>query len=325
MAAFPHNKRLTSALAALLAAIPFCAWASPVVITLREGAEVTGPGLRLGDVARLAGGSPQLRAKMEALEVGAAPLPGATRRLDRDSVLLRLRGQRFPKGAFDLQGPKSVSVASASSSVSAEALLQAVRNAILEKSPWQPEDVTVEPTGSTADFNTPRGTVSLKAGVPARLRPGGTAAVPVEVSLNGKLYKSVPVTVRVKVMGDVMVAARELSRHQKIQAGDIRFERREITSLTATPLKEEDVIGKQVKMSVPAGKAIAPESVEDKPAVSKGDKVTVQVVVGSIRATLTGIARSSAQVGQAIRVQNPDSKKELTGKVIDKGLVEVEG
>jgi len=318
-------KLLPLLLAGILILLALPLYAAPVSITLKEGIEVTGSILRLGDVARVAGGPAGLRARLQALEVGAAPLPGGARKLDRDSIALRLRGQGVKRGDFELQGPKTITVTAACSPISGDDLLNAVREAILKKFAWKPEDIMVEPAGPVGGLKVPKGEVSLKAEAASELRPSGTTTAPVEILLDGRHYKSVPVTVRVKVMGDVLVASRELARHQEINPGDIRCERRELISPIAAALKPEDLSGKRTTRTIPAGRIITPECVEEIPAVSAGDKVTIQVTVGAVRATLTGIARTSAQVGQTIRVISVDTKKELAGKVIDKGIVEVEG
>ena len=46
--------------------------------------------------------------------------------------------------------------------------------------------------------------------------------------------------------------------------------------------------------------------------------------VGSLRVTAKGEAQQDGRAGEKIRVRNVDSRKEIVGRVVERGLVEVE-
>ena len=63
---------------------------------------------------------------------------------------------------------------------------------------------------------------------------------------------------------------------------------------------------------------------EEPPVVKSRDPVRLTVRVGGLRITALGEALQDGRVGQNIRVRNVDSNKMVTGRVLDRGLVEVD-
>ena len=89
------------ALALALALLPVIASAAPVQITLKSSAAVQPDAadfFTLGSVAGLSGGSAALRARLAAIPVGRAPLPGDVRHLTPGDLALKLRQAGFQPG-----------------------------------------------------------------------------------------------------------------------------------------------------------------------------------------------------------------------------------
>ncbi|MEW6045867.1 MAG: flagella basal body P-ring formation protein FlgA [Bacillota bacterium] len=72
--------------------------AARLVVELKPQAEVAGPAIRIGDVAVLVDGDPELWETVSRLEVGAAPLPGESRSISKAAIILRLRQARIDPG-----------------------------------------------------------------------------------------------------------------------------------------------------------------------------------------------------------------------------------
>jgi flagella basal body P-ring formation protein FlgA len=51
--------------------------------------------------------------------------------------------------------------------------------------------------------------------------------------------------------------------------------------------------------------------------------VKVQVICGDLTVIGSGISIGDGQMGQLIRLRNPDSRREFSARVIGEGLVEV--
>ncbi|HYH04903.1 MAG TPA: flagellar basal body P-ring formation chaperone FlgA, partial [Bacillota bacterium] len=71
------------------------------------------------------------------------------------------------------------------------------------------------------------------------------------------------------------------------------------------------------------GQVMSREAIQPVPLVAKGREVKVMVRGNGVLITLAGIATSDGWNGETITVINSDSKKEFSGRVIGKGIVEV--
>jgi len=80
---------------------------------------------------------------------------------------------------------------------------------------------------------------------------------------------------------------------------------------------------------LPAGQMIPPSAIEpsnaDNPILIKQhDPVKVVARVGKLCITVLAEAQQDGRAGESIRVRNVDSRKDVVGRVVSRGLVEVE-
>ncbi|MBE3599443.1 MAG: hypothetical protein IMX02_11880 [Limnochordaceae bacterium] len=109
------------------------AWATPapgggVQLALRAQARVEAPEVRLADVAELQGGDPEAWQQIAGIFIGPAPLPGLSRSISREFVVLRLRQARIidPAAVTWVPGPAEVLVERAGLPVDRERVVQAI-------------------------------------------------------------------------------------------------------------------------------------------------------------------------------------------------------
>jgi flagella basal body P-ring formation protein FlgA len=74
---------------------------------------------------------------------------------------------------------------------------------------------------------------------------------------------------------------------------------------------------------MPAGALVLPGSVLVRRAIEPGDHVTAVAVSGDIEVTASLVAADGGDPGDVIRVFNPDTRRDLRGRVVKEGLVEV--
>ena len=104
---------------------------------------------------------------------------------------------------------------------------------------------------------------------------------------------------------------------------------RAIDALGSCLTTKEITAGRKARHVLAAGQVILPNAGEpvtaDNPIlVRQRDLVKVAARAGSLWVTALAEAQQDGREGDRVRVRNVDSKKEIVGRVIGRGLVEVE-
>ncbi len=170
--------------------------------------------------------------------------------------------------------------------------------------------------------------VDVKGDAPAfreaRPDPAARLGKPMRFTLLMADGTALAATASVTVVASHAVVRQALARGQIVAAADVDAVRAE---LTGTPLGRMpaagDVVGTRVLRPMAAGTVILPAFVALRRTVEPGDAVTVVALAGAIEVTATFVAADGGDVGDTIRVRNPDTKKYLRGRVVKAGLVEV--
>ena len=295
------------------------------VVTVRAISEVAGPAIRLAEIAEIAAADSALVARLGAVEVGAAPLPGLSRPLFQGDILTRLRAARFDPRTVRLVAPPSIRVTRSAAQVPADSIVTAARAALGDPGP----DMQYEPLPLAARLYIAPGKVELRAGAPRGRPDGGTVTVPVDLVVPGAPTKTVDVAFRVRRTVEAVVAARPLEVGATLTADDLtvaRVERPSSPSQVAALSKDPAVlIGKRVSRPVAPGQPVFASAVATPPVIASGARVKVESVAGGVSITGTGLARSSGAVGDAVRVYVNETRREVQATVVDATTVRVEG
>jgi flagella basal body P-ring formation protein FlgA len=82
----------------------------------------------------------------------------------------------------------------------------------------------------------------------------------------------------------------------------------DIVALACTPIKSAEALaGMRARKSIPEGAAICAKSIEPRPAVGRGDDVTVVSTAGAVAITSRAIAQQDGAIGAVLRVKSPSS------------------
>lgn len=199
----------------------------------------------------------------------------------------------------------------ASVAVAAEA---AIRAAVIERL----GDVEVAivaldlPAGAADAFRTARPDPAARLGKPMRF-----TLVPVS-------GRPVFATATLRVVGEHVVARRDLRRGHTVASDDVSVVRGELTDAPLRRLPTGDqVLGSRVLRPVPADSIVLPGAVVVRRAVEPGDKVTAVAASGAIRVTATLTATDGGEAGDVIRLLNRDTRRSLRGRIVRTGVVEV--
>jgi flagella basal body P-ring formation protein FlgA len=121
-----------------------------------------------------------------------------------------------------------------------------------------------------------------------------------------------------------VVTTRALDRSEVLADDTIRSVREELKGMPVRrPLTLSQVNGRRLLRPMSVGAVLVPGSVVVRRAIEPGDKVTVTAVSGLIEVSASLVAGDGGDPGDVIRVFNPETHRDLRGRVVKEGQVEV--
>lgn len=302
------------------------------IIRVKESATVQGKEILLRDLAEVTAQNRSLLEALEALPVGQTPPPGLTRTFDPALIVIKLRQYKIDPAGIRIESSGQVVIAGAHRVIGRDVLFEAARSAILRGREAEIERITVRPDTLPPDLVVPPGEVELRARPrlmspcpePCRRVDLGSITVVVEAWVDGRLYRTVSLSVRVSFVREVVVANSPLARHTMVKATDVRLEQRDIGLLAHEPLQDLTLaIGRRTTRMVAMGDVVMSDAVELPPLIRKGDVVTLMVESPGLLLTAKGVAQEGGKAGEFVRIKNTASGLEVLGKVNSDKIIRV--
>jgi flagella basal body P-ring formation protein FlgA len=286
--------------------------------------------IALGDIAEISGGETSAAshsaARARQISLGFSPRVGAMREIGRANILLALAAAGFNESDLALDIPAKVLVKRAAQVLSQNALREAVEKAILP--PFEAENVSarivkLELPGSV---DLPTGSVEVRvvnfSGVTTFLAP---TVLSLELRVDGKVLRRVPVNVEVEASADVLVLDHNGLAGARLSAADVRVEKirleRSLSSYLRSPAS---LAGKKLLKNLSASTPLTTDAIAADTVIKAGD--TVSIIArssGGMQISITGEARAGGRIGDRIAVKNTQSGVILQAQVIDEGLVKL--
>ncbi len=86
------------------------------------------------------------------------------------------------------------------------------------------------------------------------------------------------------------------------------YEPRDAMALVCEPIRSPEALaGMRARVRIPAGAVICAESIEQRPAVGRGEQVTVVSTSGAVTITGRAVAQQDGWIGEVLRVKSPSS------------------
>ena len=287
-------------------------------ITIGRTAIVDGSTVRLGDLGVLEGNA----VEFAELDLGPAPDPGGSRRLEGITILRRLRAAGLDAGTTRYEIPASVRVARAFRDVSGMELRAAIER---EAGRLLAAGENIRTLEVPPAVRIPSGAYEMRVVPGARAARGARRRLDVEVVQGGTVVASVPVQAEVAAVGPVVIARRPVPRGMTLRADDVAVEERDLTGAPPGALSEpQQALGKEARSALAAGTPLTLQALADPLLVRRGDVVTVVVETSGMRLSVPGEALEAGSAGAAVRVRNRNSQQEISGQVVERGLVLVQ-
>lgn len=287
------------------------------VFEIPERVIVPGPKIYLSDLGSIRGNS-QAEGLDLSVDLGPAPYPGQVRVFSRDYLRLILKQKGFNQ-ALDIQMGKQVEVRVESTCVTAAQLEAAIQKTISQDNPFIIKR-WVELRNLPAETWLSKGEWRIDASPLGDLPLAGTAVFRVTLT-KGNEIKTINASGKLRALGRVYQATRDIGRHSLIDETDFQLIETEL-------INGKEYLGRLPQKTrstkfILKGRILETGYIQPVPLVAKEDFVNVIVNGGNVSIKMTGIAGKDGWLGDQITVYNPTSKKVFQGRVIGPNLVEV--
>ncbi|MBW1980674.1 MAG: flagellar basal body P-ring formation protein FlgA [Deltaproteobacteria bacterium] len=322
-----RNSKVTVGLAALVAGI-ILAWSSPAAcaleIRIHEQAEVTGSLITLGEVASFSGQSDAQLAELKQIVVAHAPAAGGRLVLDRKFLSYKLKA-RLSRPHLSVVLPRQLVVTRRAQTVGKSTLVRIFREHVKAHMPWPPATVRFSNIRVPEAVLLPVGRFSYKVQTLGKSRYLGTVTLLATLFVDDVRQRAVRLSGRVEVRQQVVVAARDLRRRQKIQRGDLCSKTVDLARMPGGVLTDvSDAIGMQTVQPLRAGEVVLSRMLQRAPLIKRGDRLVIVAESACLKVVTTGRALEDGYEGSAIRVANLSSGKEIIGRVLGPSSVRVD-
>jgi flagella basal body P-ring formation protein FlgA len=308
-------------------------WALPIEspaqkmtsISILPQSEVSQDEVLLGDIASIHGISGHRLTTVENIVIGKAPLPGCSRVLEANTLLLKLRQNGLDLNRIKVIMPSQVSVSRKGIKISKKQIKEVVESFLAVHFANSPHRLSLEKIRVDDNVVLPEGKINYLVVPPNRTRFIGNVHIPVDVMVDGKFEKRIWVATKIAGFSKVVVARRSVKRNDIIGEDDVELIEMNVVRLPADAILEiDEAVGKRVKHSLSPGAVLRGSWVEEPPLVNKGDVVKIVAQKGNLRITTLGEAIKKGCKGDRIRVINIDTRRSLYARVLDEKTVQVD-
>jgi flagella basal body P-ring formation protein FlgA len=310
----------------LLTAVVLCRPCPGASIGIPSQAVVAGSQVTLADLHATVLASPVNTAKIKAMVVAAAPLPGKSRTITKAQIREHLLQAGFNPDLIKLDCPEEIQITRSSNTIAGQEIIAAGVDYLRRQITVEKDNaLMVLPITAPHDIVVPVGKVDLVAETTGAVSGKTSASVRVCILLEGRPLQYAMVQYRLQLMGEVLVASHEIARNTVLTSADMKLERRDLNSIKGSALSDPaELAGRRATRMLAAGTPLTDACTEPTPMVKKGQEVTVTVLASGIEVTAPGMALQDGAKGEIIRIRNLQSKDEFQAKVVNETNVVIE-
>jgi len=285
---------------------------SPVSVKLLPQAQVDSAGIFLDQVAVVSGTNQVL----PHLRLAPAPYLGQTASLSRNDLLNLIQTAHVTMPATNWSGALHVQVSRRTRIFEDSDLLERLTESLQRQYVKNQGELEVHLTQAWVKPEVPDENITLE--ITQMPTAGVTANFVVSFELwNGKErvgHWQAPV--QASVWRDIPIAHSTLQRGDLVLGADITMERGDILAqrdlFLSFPTTDDSL---EFTESIPAGRPIPNRAVRVRPVIMRGQLVEAVFQEGTLAISLMVETLEDGALGQVVRVRNPKTRRELSGKV----------
>jgi len=305
-------------------AMTSASWAKTQIALNLQPEVASGP-VTLGDVARITSGEAGMVERLSAVRIGTAPLPGASRVVSLNSILLALPQHGLNPDLMEITPRGDITLTTHCNRILGAELLEKARELVLAALPYSPDAVQILAKNLPEEIVVDPGDVAVSVVVQPNEDFIGYTFLTFDITVNGQLKRRVSLHLQVSVTAEVAVAAGNIQRGQVLSAADVVFEPRDLATTGGPCVTSlDEIVGMRARVGFRQGQLLVARMLEAPPAVQRGDAVVLQAVAGCVLISAPAVAKQDGRVGDRILVRNQATGKELTARIIDKSTVRVD-
>lgn len=307
---------------------PCVAGAAPqgddAVLFLRAQVRVPAAVLTLGDVARIDAPAERLPA-LAGLAIGLVPPAGATREISREELQRWIDTAERDLGQVRWRGNSAVRVTRKTAALDAEAVLKVAEDAARQALLQRFDEFSVEAAGSPLPEFVATGGFELRARpVAASDTLASRLVVWVELWQKGRLYRAVPVALKIRAMAPVLRLNAGLPAGASVSRADVTIEQHDVTTLPGAYWPaDEPLAAVRTRQALAAGVVLLRSQLDALPDVERGEQVALRVRAGTVTIQTSARAMQDGWANRTLRVLPANAKDTIQARVVRGGLVEV--
>jgi flagella basal body P-ring formation protein FlgA len=293
-------------------------------IELRPEVEVKEPRVRLGDVGKLAASDPATLRRLSDLPLGEAPTAGRVVRLAQERLSRWIRA-RTGLRAEQIQwaGPVASDIRLATHVLSGGVIAGHATESVRAASSRTGMRTEASVRQSPPDQVIPVGRLELRA------RPLSEADLlakrlflPVEILVDGRLVRSVPVVFDLKTFGPGCVATRSQSAGEILQLSGLEEREMEWNGRDLLPIEWARREALRLRRPIQPGAVLTRAHVEPAPVVVQGDWATLHVRQGLVDLESRVEVLQDGRAGERVRVKLKSARGAVFARVTGPGTLE---
>lgn len=257
------------------------------------------------------------------ISLGAAPLPGTKRIIEKESVLMLLKKNYGSSIKVVFKGAGKAVIVSQSFEVSRNDVENFLKKSLSEIFGRNEEDVSVEIVSFPSPLLLPSDKYELRVPV-KKLKLSSFLSVPVEVVVGESVYRRMVCGVKLHVYGKVYAVSKPFLKGDLFSGDAVVAGTDDIARLPYDIVTDPaSLLNKVAKENIAEGSVLRESSFVYAKIVHTGDELEILGKVGDITVTAKGRALQDGKIGDVIRVENVDSKKFVHAKILSSVSVEV--
>lgn len=157
--------------------------------------------------------------------------------------------------------------------------------------------------------------------IPNRVRP--RMVVWVDVTVDGRLRRSVPVAFNVRWLHEALVARSPMAARTPVSEDQFVIEQVDVASARGEPVSVDQLGSRRLRQELPAGAVLGGDDIEAIPDVTAGERLDVYSSVGSVIVRTVAVAQRDGFRGDRINVRLEQVQQSLRVEVIGKNRAKV--
>ncbi len=322
------KKPLPLIIAVIAATLVFATHATAAgTINVKPHADVAASLTTVGDIADLTGFTPAEKSRIASLRFMLSPQPCADLKMNAAQVKGRLYNAGIDTTTVQLKIPSLFTLRRTCTIVSGKQLVEGGAEFLRLNPREAGGEFDVEVKSYPADITLPSGNLEIKYELEnSNKKSAGAQGFKARVLLNGELKRVLSLTSYLRVLTTVASAARDIENGSIIVEDDIDLTKVELSTVRPGAITSiESLIGKQAVRSIRRGDIFTHSSVADIADINPGEEVSIIVRGEGFEISAKGKALEKGYKGEKIKVLMENSRKVLTGTVLETGKVEIAG